>query len=209
MLLNPIVAKENVMLKKLCISLGLIFSALVSSVTLAQVCGDGGQFLSTDPWTGANSAVCVGGSQGNRSYGTNVYDGVGAPAGGTNTAGSQGGFANTPRVTIVNKYGAVAWNNHGGFDSAFGKDSQIEANHEALSKCGSDCRITTTYANQCAAMAYGASKVNKKVLSGSLNVSDNYRVAERGALAKCSLKADNCKLWLSECSTMNDSSSKM
>lgn len=191
------------MLKKLCISLGLSVSIFSINVATAQQDGYWQQAQEQQQRQQEEQRL----NQERQQWEENNRNAASKAT--SNAAGSQGGFASAPKVTVVDKFGAVAWNNHGGFDSAFGKNSQIEANHEALSKCGSDCRITTTYANQCAAMAYGASKVNKKVLSGSLNVSDNYRVAERGALAKCSLKADNCKLWLSECSTMNDSSSKM
>ena len=67
----------------------------------------------------------------------------------------------------------------------------------ALQKCGNNCEITMTYANQCMAYAYGTTKKGTGVsLWNGLTQSK----AERKALLECSKRAKNCKILLSECS---------
>ena len=194
------------MLKKLCLSLGFLLGVFTSSLALAQVCGDGGQ-IGTD--LDGKTLICFNGTSGTHPYGQHPRDGIGSlPAGGTNTAGSQGGFASAPKVTVVDKFGAVAWNNHGGFDSAFGADSKQQAIEQALARCGKGCKVTDIYANQCVALATGMK--SEKISVRVIYYDPEYSIAEKKALAGC--RADggsNCKIWLSECSTLNDSSNKM
>ena len=187
------------MLKKLCLSLGFLLGVFTSSLALAQVCGDGGQ-IGTD--LDGKTLICFNGTSGAHPYGQHPRDGIGSlPAGGTNTAGSQGGFASAPKVTVVNRFGAVALNADG---SAFGfssnQSSKIEAAQGAVNSCAQPgCRVVGTYANTCAAFAWG--KLNHGGLT-RLESGVTKEIAEASALEACNKKAKNCQILMSECSKL-------
>ncbi|MGL4768584.1 MAG: DUF4189 domain-containing protein [Formosimonas sp.] len=192
------------MLKKLVCALALCLS---TGSVFAQVCGDGGQFV----WDPSGQNSCYGGSQGNRPYGTNVYDGVGPPVnnGGTGSGTSGGGNGGYSAPRVINRYGAVAWNDRtGDFDSSYGQASKQRARQQALEKCGFGCKVVNTYFNQCAAIALGTQN-NGRVGYRTGGYHENHEIAEQKALSACSTKANNCKIVLSECSKFDDSSSKM
>ncbi|MGL4768263.1 MAG: DUF4189 domain-containing protein [Formosimonas sp.] len=182
------------MLKKLVCALALCLS---TGSVFAQVCGDGGQFLSVNPWTGANSAVCAGGSQGNRAYGTNVYDGVGPPV---NNGGTGSGNGSYPAPQVINRYGAVAWNRFNNqFDSSFNEPSLRKAKQLALARCGKNCYILSYYGNQCVAVAFGL-KPNKAGSYTRAELNTDASIAEHTALEDCNSHSNNCSIVLSECS---------
>ena len=186
------------MLKKLCISLGLIFSVFSMSMVAAQQDGywqpNGYWQQSLEQQRRMEEEQRL--NQERQQWEENNRNAANKAT--SNAADPQGGFASAPRVTIVNKYGAVAWNNHGGFDSAFGKGSREEAEQEALSKCGSDCYIRYTYWNQCAALAWGAQSKGK--FFSVFESGRNRELAERKALSLCTAKAHDCQVSFSECS---------
>jgi hypothetical protein len=190
------------MFKKMCISLGMILGVACSGSVSAQVCGDGGQGY-TDPETKQMS--CNGGSQGNRVYGTHPRDGLGplpVDNGGGNAPNNSGGGGNK-RVApkIVDMYGAVALNNDA---SAFGysanQSSKSSAAFEAIKSCAqSGCKVVATYANQCAAFAWG--KTARAGITRFAGASTK-EVAEANVLKACNQKANNCQILMSECSVV-------
>ncbi len=190
------------MLKKLCISLGLSVSIFSINVATAQQDGYWQQAQEQQQRQQEEQRL----NQERQQWEENNRSEASKAA--SNAAGSQGGFANAPKVTVVNRFGAVAWNEHGGFDSAFGAESKQRAIEQALARCGKGCKVTDIYANQCAALATGMK--SEKISVRVIYYDPEYSVAEKKALAGC--RADggsNCKIWLSECSTLNDSSNKM
>jgi hypothetical protein len=171
---------------------GLVLG-LLSMSAWAQVCGDGGQIVSN-----GGSLLCVNGSAGTRPYGSHTYDGVGAPSSGA------GGSVSRPQPPkVINRYGAVAWGNKTNkFYSSKNESTKTQANAVALAGCGKDCKIISTYANTCTAVAWGVKKNSK----GSITLPEsdsNLKVAESKALASCNAKANNCQIILSECSKYN------
>jgi hypothetical protein len=118
------------------------------------------------------------------------------------SAGSSGSARPQP-PKVVNRYGAIAWNNKtGAFDSAVNQDSKKKAVSVALNKCGKDCTIVSTYANQCTSVVWGqknSGSTGKLFYGNSLNQS----TAESQALQNCSKAARNCQVFISECSKYN------
>ena len=69
----------------------------------------------------------------------------------------------------------------------------------ALQRCNSsNCEIMMEYANQCTAVAYGLEKGGTYFWQFSSGLTQSKAV--RVATAKCSKRAKNCKILLSECS---------
>ena len=97
-------------------------------------------------------------------------------------------------------YGAVALNKRTGIvgtsTNQISKQASIDT---ALQRCGNGCELSTWYANQCMAYAYGTP-------SGSSNgrsfivMGLTKRKAEKNALSECGAEFKNCKVLLSECS---------
>ena len=114
-------------------------------------------------------------------------------------SGGSSGSARPQPPKVINRYGAVAWNNAtNNFSSAKNESSKSQANSVALAGCGVGCKIMNSYANSCIAVAWGAKKIGSTTITES---NPNLQIAESNALAKCNRsKAQNCKIVLSECS---------
>ena len=112
---------------------------------------------------------------------------------------NRGGSAPVYLPTKPSKYGAVAFDQKTstyGYSSA--QKSARLAKSVALTDCGlSECKITSTYANQCAALTWGN---NGK--SGWLYFHPNLNldVAKEEALAECQSKGGSCQIVMAECS---------
>ena len=184
------VKDQAVKLSLMLVSGALVWSSGGVQEAQAQVCGDGGQYTFHNAG-GVTTPICVGGSSGNRVYGTHPYDGYGPPPPANNTAPP-------PVIQKPSSYGAVAENKKTGLIGTSSNQSTKRASTDlALQRCGNDCEITMTYSNQCMAYAYGTTKKGTGVsLWNGLTQSK----AERKALLECSKRAKNCKILLSECS---------
>ena len=134
--------------------------------------------------------ACVGGRD---VYG---YIGDAACGGGVNT----GNTAPPPVIQKPSSYGAVAWDEKRGlYGSASKQASKQAAIDMALQRCNSsNCEIMMEYANQCTAVAYGLEKGGTYFWQFSSGLTQSKAV--RVATAKCSKRAKNCKILLSECS---------
>ena len=159
----------------------------------AQVCGDGGQYA-PDNINGVVTPVCIGGSAGNRIYGTHPYDGYGPPPPANNTAPP-------PVIQKPSSYGAVAENKKTGLIVGASKQASKQASiNTALQKCGDldNCAIAVEYSNQCVVAIYG------RQLNGQYWVDYGFGLtktkAEKAGVVNCSKRAKNCKILLSECS---------
>lgn len=162
-------------------------------------CAPGGQLIQQNG-VGWNAAFC--------NYPDGSYPNH-APGDIPATSRTNTSVPSKPKVVIVNKYGAVAVNDKRGvIDSTYGQDSQSRANQLALSKCGVGCLVVSTYHNQCTAVAFGQ-RNNGKSGFRWIESSKSNQIAEQKALAACNAKASNCKIVLSECSKVDDSSSKL
>lgn len=152
----------------------------------AQICGDGGQYTVDN----TNGPICVGGTSGNRGYGTHPDDGRGPqPQRPTNTR---------PVPPKPSSYGAVAWGN-GYYGSVVNQKSKQNAIDAALQKCGdSACRVNVDYSNQCVAVSYGKLPSGKYRWQPAFGMTQSK--AENLATSKCSKDAKNCQILLSECS---------
>ena len=115
------------------------------------------------------------------------------------TNNSNGGF-NTPARQKPSSYGAVAWDEKRGlYGSASKQASKQAAIDMALQRCNSsNCEIMMEYDNQCTAVAYGLEKGGTYFWQFSSGLTQSKAV--RVATAKCSKRAKNCKILLSECS---------
>ena len=186
------VKDQAVKLSLILVSGALVWASGGVQEAQAQVCGDGGQYA-PDNINGVVTPVCIGGSAGNRIYGTHPYDGYGPPPPANNTAPP-------PVIQKPSSYGAVAWSDKGGFyGSAANQKTKPDAINVALKNCNrSDCKITMEYANQCAAVAYGLEKGGTYLWTVTAGLTQSK--AERTATTKCSKRAKNCKILLSECS---------
>ena len=116
-----------------------------------------------------------------------------------NTNNSNGGF-DVPKRQTPSSYGAVAWDEKRGlYGSASKQASKQAAIDMALQRCNSsNCEIMMEYANQCTAVAYGLEKGGTYFWQFSSGLTQSKAV--RVATAKCSKRAKNCKILLSECS---------
>jgi hypothetical protein len=104
--------------------------------------------------------------------------------------------APNPGPAWSTRWGAIATAN-GAFGTANAMSSARKAEKMALKQCkgkgGKDCRVTLSFANQCAALAWGAA-VNTTQPAGDLPE------AEALALRTCSERTQNCKVFYSACS---------
>ncbi len=119
----------------------------------------------------------------------------------SNAADPQGGFASAPRVTIVNRYGAVAFDDsRNSYGWSVKHDSLAEAEHAAIADCGGAfCKTVATFQNSCVAFAGGRNRVNGFVGFSEFH-RNNPKIAEKRALNACSRKANNCHILVSDCS---------
>ena len=163
---------------------GCLVAGVLSVTALAQNPETGA--LMTDPNIGC-------------AYGYDQYGYMNC--GGSNASS---GSARSQPPKVINRYGAIAMNSKtGSYNSSFGQDSSKQASKQALDKCGSGCRISTTYANQCVAMAWGLPKNKNKKGSLPLGFAEVSKIAESKALEKCNITSNNCQIVLSECSKYN------
>ena len=181
---------QVVKLSLMLVSGALLWSSGGVQEVKAQVCGDGGMIIPNPDGPGIS---CSGGSYGLRPYGSHPYDGYGPPPPVNNTAPP-------PVIQKPSSYGAVAWSDKGGFyGSAANQKTKPDAINVALKNCNrSDCKITMEYANQCVAVAYGLEKGGTYLWTVTAGLTQSK--AERTATTKCSKRAKNCKILLSECS---------
>ena len=159
----------------------------------AQVCGDGGQYTFHNAG-GVTTPICVGGSSGNRVYGTHPYDGYGPPPPVNYTAPP-------PVIQKPSSYGAVAWDiKKILIGTAINQASKQDAINIAMQKCGkASCKVTTWYANQCVAVGDGDA-LSKKAIYWYTALGLTQEKAEQNLLASCSKNAKNCRVAFSECS---------
>ena len=183
---------QAVKLSLMLVSGALLWSGGVQEAQ-AQVCGDGGQYA-PDNINGVVTPVCIGGSAGNRIYGTHPYDGYGPPPPVNNPAPP-------PVIQKPSSYGAVAENKKTGLIVGASKQASKQASiNTALQKCGDldNCAIAVEYSNQCVVATYG------RQLNGRYWVDYGFGLtktkAEKSGIMKCSKRAKNCKILLSECS---------
>ena len=156
----------------------------------AQVCGDGGQYTFHNAG-GVTTPICVGGSSGNRVYGTHPYDGYGPPPPANNTAPP-------PVIQKPSSYGAVAWSKKGLLGRAREQASKQAAIDMAIEKCGdASCKVKTWYSNQCVALSYG---LDRKEYVWQVSTGLTQTEAEQVSLRDCNKTAKNCKVSFSECS---------
>jgi hypothetical protein len=180
-------------LKGFLVVLGL---GLLGSAAWAQ-CAPGGQFIEQQG-QGVTYGICTYPSGNYYTHGANETP---VPTGSGSSGGSGSARPQPPKV--INRYGAVAWNNKtGGFDSAYNEDSRVKAEASALKKCGVGCIVVSSYSNQCVAIGFGSLKKGR---GGYRGVATNLipKVAESKAFASCNAKANNCQIILSECSKYN------
>ena len=184
------IKNQMVKMSLMLVSGALLWSSGGVQEVKAQVCGDGGQYA-PDNINGVVTPVCIGGSAGNRIYGTHPYDGYGPPPPANNTAPP-------PVIQKPSSYGAVAWGENALGTSA-NQTTKQGAVDAALQKCGdSTCKIVAQYSNQCVASTSGLKKNGKYVWQSSFGMTQ--KKAEQAALRDCSKHAKNCKVFLSECS---------
>ena len=157
----------------------------------AQVCGDGGQYA-PDNINGVVTPVCIGGSAGNRIYGTHPYDGYGPPPPANNTAPP-------PVIQKPSSYGAVAWDLKKSLLGRASKQASKQAAIDmAIEKCGdASCKVATWYSNQCVALSYG---LDRKEYVWQVSTGLTQTEAEQVSLRDCNKTAKNCKVSFSECS---------
>ena len=100
----------------------------------------------------------------------------------------------TPRVTWVDRWGAIASDNRtGNVGTIGGQTSKRKARQIALERCGAGCKIDMVYYNQCAAIAWGTG-------SYSVNGSATADEASTRAMGVCGQGANDCKIIFTECS---------
>ena len=183
---------QAVKLSLMLVSGALLWSGGVQEAQ-AQVCGDGGQYTFHNAG-GVTTPICVGGSSGNRVYGTHPYDGYGPPPPANNTAPP-------PVIQKPSSYGAVAWDiKKILIGTAINQASKQDAINIAMQKCGkASCKVTTWYANQCVAVGDGDA-LSKKAIYWYTALGLTQEKAEQNLLASCSKNAKNCRVAFSECS---------
>ena len=180
---------QAVKLSLMLVSGALLWSGGVQEAQ-AQVCGDGGQYTFHNAG-GVTTPICVGGSSGNRVYGTHPYDGYGPPPPANNTAPP-------PVIQKPSSYGAVAWSKKGLLGRAREQASKQAAIDMAIEKCGdASCKVKTWYSNQCVALSYG---LDRKEYVWQVSTGLTQTEAEQVSLRDCNKTAKNCKVSFSECS---------
>ena len=177
-------------IKNLLVVLGF---GLLSASAWAQ-CAPGGQFIEQQG-QGVTYGICTYPSGNYYTHGANETP---VPTGSGSSGGSGSARPQPPKV--INRYGAVAWNNKtGGFDSAYNEDSRVKAEASALKKCGVGCIVVSSYSNQCVAVAHG---LVKKGGVTPISFGTQKTTAEANALKLCKDKgATNCQIMMpAECS---------
>ena len=182
---------QAVKLSLMLVSGALIWTSGGVQEAQAQVCGDGGQYA-PDNINGVVTPVCIGGSAGNRIYGTHPYDGYGPPPPANNTAPP-------PVIQKPSSYGAVAWDLKKSLLGRASKQASKQAAIDmAIEKCGdASCKVATWYSNQCVALSYG---LDRKEYVWQVSTGLTQTEAEQVSLRDCNKTAKNCKVSFSECS---------
>ena len=184
------IKNQMVKLSLMLVSGALVWTSGGVQEAQAQVCGDGGQYA-PDNINGVVTPVCIGGSAGNRIYGTHPYDGYGPPPPANNTAPP-------PVIQKPSSYGAVAWSKKGLLGRAREQASKQAAIDMAIEKCGdASCKVKTWYSNQCVALSYG---LDRKEYVWQVSTGLTQTEAEQVSLRDCNKTAKNCKVSFSECS---------
>lgn len=111
----------------------------------------------------------------------------------------QGGPAQSQAPQWTTRWGAIAVGGGGGFGAAAGMTSKRKAEKQAVAQCkatATDKRAKCTvlaYYNQCAVYAWGSA-------GGEIVSEVNVSKASSVALEKCSERANDCKIYYSDCS---------
>ena len=113
------IKNQMVKLSLMLVSGALVWASGGVQEAQAQVCGDGGQYTFHNAG-GVTTPICVGGSSGNRVYGTHPYDGYGPPPPANNTAPP-------PVIQKPSSYGAVASNSVTGLVGTASKQASKQA----------------------------------------------------------------------------------
>ena len=95
------------------------------------------------------------------------------------------------------RWGAIAVTS-GAFGTSGNWQSETEANNAALKECNNnsqtkDCKITITYHDQCAALAWGGNYVSAWRGPDKLQ-------SEKEAMRVCNENSNDCKIYHSDCS---------
>ena len=185
------IKNQMVKMSLMLVSGALLWSSGGVQEVKAQVCGDGGQYA-PDNINGVVTPVCIGGSAGNRIYGTHPYDGYGPPPPANNTAPP-------PVIQKPSSYGAVAWDLKKSLLGRASKQASKQAAIDmAIEKCGdASCKVATWYSNQCVALSYG---LYRKEYVWQVSTGLTQTEAEQVSLRDCNKTAKNCKVSFSECS---------
>ena len=185
------IKNQMVKLSLMLVSGALVWTSGGVQEVKAQVCGDGGQYA-PDNINGIVTPVCIGGSAGNRIYGTHPYDGYGPPPPANNTAPP-------PVIQKPSSYGAVAWDLKKSLLGRASKQASKQAAIDmAIEKCGdASCKVATWYSNQCVALSYG---LDRKEYVWQVSTGLTQTEAEQVSHRDCNKTAKNCKVSFSECS---------
>ncbi|SFS16800.1 protein of unknown function [Dyella sp. OK004] len=104
-----------------------------------------------------------------------------------------------PGVRWATRWGSIAYSSKtGSLGTTFNQESKREAELAAMKRCGSsrditDCKIISTYFNQCAAVAWGGG------VEGS-GTGPTIAEASKASLRSCQDGGTDCKVIFSECS---------
>lgn len=110
--------------------------------------------------------------------------------------GYGGAAPSEPAPEWRSRYGAIATAN-GAFGTANDETSAKKAEKKAMKQCeangGKDCRVSLSFGNQCAAMAWGDTVTSSEPAA-------DIPQAEAQALKSCGERTQNCKIYYSACS---------
>ena len=116
-------------------------------------------------------------------------------------AQSQPAINTRPVPSKPSSYGAVALNRRTGVVGTSTSQSSKQASIDtALQRCGNGCELSTWYANQCMAYAYGSPVSSSSAGRSYIVMGLTKKKAEKNALSECKAEFKNCKVLLSECS---------
>lgn len=94
-------------------------------------------------------------------------------------------------------WGAIAFGKTSVTGTSTGLKSKRKAEKEAINQCrakgGSECRISLSYQNQCAAIAWGES-------SAATQSAESIEVASTLAMKNCSKNTRDCQIYYTNCS---------
>jgi len=104
-----------------------------------------------------------------------------------------------PRGRWENRWGAIAIDSSSGaFGAVKGARSKSKATKAAIAQCkskgGSSCKVSLSYYNQCAVVAWGDT-------SYSPSSGPDVKETSQRALKNCSKSTTNCKIYYAECSS--------